>query len=65
MSKKLFELINGITTAVATAAVAWVTYNEPVNATAINSAIGIAAGAVTGICILFVKNEKPEQSEKK
>lgn len=57
MSTKKFELINSITTSLATAAIAWVTYYEPANATAINTAIGIAAGAVSGICVLFVKKE--------
>lgn len=57
MSKKMFALINTLVTAVATGAIAWVTYYEPANATAINAAIGIAAGAVSQICNLFVKAE--------
>ncbi len=62
MSKKMFELINGIATGVATAAIAWVTYNEFENTPAIASAINIALGAVSSICILFVKGApKPEQ----
>ena len=59
----MFELISGIVTAVTTGAIAWVTYNEPDNATTINSAIGIAAGAITQICILFVKTEQPAQND--
>ena len=62
MSKKMFELINGIATALATAAIAWVTYNEPENTTEISSAISIALGAVSSICILFVKDApQPEK----
>lgn len=57
MSKKMFALINTMVTVVATGAIAWVTYYEPANATVINSAIGIAAGAVSQICNLFVKAE--------
>lgn len=57
MSKKTFALINTMVTVVATGAIAWVTYYEPSNATVINSAIGIAAGAVSQICNLFVKAE--------
>ena len=60
MSKKLFALISGIVTAATTAAIAYVTYAEPANATAINSAISIAAGAIVQICNLFIKTE-PEQ----
>ena len=57
MSKKMFALINTMVTVVATGAIAWVTYYEPANATVINSAIGIAAGAVSQISNLFVKAE--------
>lgn len=60
MSKKTFALINTMVTVVATGAIAWVTYYEPANATVINSAIGIAAGAISQICNLFVKPE-PEK----
>lgn len=58
----MFELINGIATGVATAAIAWVTYKEFDNTPAIASAINIALGAVSGICMLFVKGApQPEQ----
>ena len=60
MSKKMFALISGIVTAATIAAIAYVTYAEPANATAINSAIAIAAGAITQICNLFIKPE-PEK----
>ena len=60
MSKKVFALISAITTAVTTAAIAWVTYYEPANATVINSAIGIIAGAITQVCNLFVKDTAKE-----
>ena len=53
----MFALVNTMVTVVATGAIAWVTYYEPVNATVINSAIGIAAGAISQICNLFVKAE--------
>ena len=56
----MFALINTMTTVVATGAIAWVTYYEPAHATEINAAIGIAAGAVSQICNLFVKPE-PEK----
>lgn len=55
MSKKMFALISGLVTAVSTAALAYVTYEEFANATEINSAISIAAGAIVQICNLFVK----------
>lgn len=57
MKKKTFALITGLVTAVQTAAVAYVTYAEPVQAAAINSAIVIAGGAIIEICNLFVKPE--------
>ena len=60
MSKKMFALISGIVTAATTAAIAYVTYAEPANTTTINSAITIAAGAITQICNLFIKPE-PEK----
>lgn len=56
MSKKLYALIGGLTTAVSGAAVAVVTYCAPENVGAINSAIGVAEGAVITICGLFVEN---------
>ncbi len=57
MKKKTFALITGLVTAVQTAAVAYVTYAEPTQAAAINSAIVIAGGAIIEICNLFVKPE--------
>lgn len=60
MSKKMFTLINSLLTVVSTGAIAFVTYYEPANATAINTAIGVAAGAISTICNLFVKPE-PEK----
>ena len=56
----MFALISGLVTAATTAAVAYVTYTEPANATVINSAISIGAGAIVQICNLFVKPE-PEK----
>ena len=63
MSKKMFALINTMVTVVATGAIAWVTYYEPTNATAINTAIGIGAGALTQIFNLFVKPEPETKKE--
>ena len=57
MKKKTFALITGLVTAVQTAAVAYVTYAEPEQAAAINSAIVIAGGAIIEICNLLVKPE--------
>lgn len=56
----MFTLINSLLTAVSTGAIAFVTYYEPANATAINTAIGVATGAISTICNLFVKAE-PEK----
>lgn len=53
MNKKVYALIGGLTTAVAGAAIALVTYFEPAAASAINAAIEVAAGAVMTICGLF------------
>lgn len=56
MNKRLFTLISAITTAVAGAALALVTYFDPTYAEAINSSIGIFEGAVIGILSNFVKD---------
>jgi hypothetical protein len=63
MSKKMFTLINSLLTAVSTGAIAFVTYYEPANATAINTAIGVATGAISTICNLFVKTEPETKKE--
>lgn len=58
MSKKLFNLIVGISGGVAAIASALVTYFDPSYAPAIVGGIGIAETAVVEICNLFVKVEK-------
>lgn len=50
MSKKMFNLVIGVTGGVAAIASAVVTYMQP-------AYIGIGSTAVTEICSLFVKNE--------
>lgn len=65
MKKKTFALISGIVSGVQTIAVAAVTYYAPDHATAINSAIVIAGGAVIQICNLFVEPEPAPAPEDK
>lgn len=55
MTKKVYNLIVGITGAVATAAIALVTYFDPAHSVAINTGIGIAETAVIEIVSLFVE----------
>lgn len=57
MSKKVFNLVVGVTGGVATIASAVVTYMQPTYAAQIVAAIGIGSTAVTEICSLFVKAE--------
>jgi hypothetical protein len=63
MKKKTFALISGIVSGLQTIAVAAVTYYSQDHATAINSAIVIAGGAVIQICNLFVEPD-PETTKK-
>lgn len=56
MSKKVFTLVSGIVTGLQTIGVAIVTYTSPEYATAINSSIVIAGGAIIEICNLFTKD---------
>lgn len=58
MSKKTYALIGGITTGVATIAVALVTYFEPSYAAAINASVGVIEGAVVTCAGLFVNEQK-------
>lgn len=53
MNKKSFNLVATLTTVVATAAIALVTYFEPGNAEAINASISIAESALIAICANF------------
>lgn len=57
MSKKMFNLVIGVTGGVAAIASAVVTYMQPAYAVQIVASIGIGSTAVTEICSLFVKNE--------
>ena len=57
MSKKMFNLIVGVSGGVAAIASAVVTYIQPAYATAIVAAIGIAETAAVEICSLFVEKE--------
>ncbi len=55
MSKKTFNLVIGITGAVAAAASAVVVFLAPPAAPAIVASIGVAETAITEICSKFVK----------
>ena len=57
MSKKMFNLVIGVTGGACAIASAVVTYMQPASAVQIVAAIGIGSTAVTEICSLFVKNE--------
>lgn len=57
MSKKMFNLVVGVSGGVAAIASAVVTYIQPAYATAIVAAIGIAETAAVEICSLFVEKE--------
>ena len=57
MSKKVFNLVVGVSGGVAAIASAVVTYIQPAYATAIVGAIGIAETTAVEICSLFVNKE--------
>lgn len=57
MSKKMFNLVVGVTGGVAAIASAVVTYMQPAYAVQIVASIGIVETAVAEICSLFVKTE--------
>ena len=57
MSKKVFNLVVGVTGGVAAIASAVVAYVQPAYTPQIVAAIGIGSTAVTEICSLFVKAE--------
>lgn len=57
MSKKMFNLVVGVTGGVAAIASAVVTYMQPAYAVQIVAAIGIGSTAVAESCSLFVKTE--------
>lgn len=54
MSKKVFQLITGVVSGVATIASAVVVFMAPPMAPAIVAGIDIAAGAIIEICSLFI-----------
>lgn len=58
MSKRVFALVSGIVGGLQTIGVAWVTYESPEYATAINSSIVIVGAAIIEICNLFIKTEE-------
>ena len=58
MSKKVFNLVVGISGGIAAIASAVVAYVEPAFTPAIIGAIGIVETATTEICSLFVKESK-------
>lgn len=60
MSKKVFNLIVGISGGVSAIASAVVSFFQPSFTPAIVGAIGIAETAVVEICSLFVKTESAE-----
>lgn len=57
MSKKVYQLIVGVSGGVCAIAIALVTYFNPQYAAAINGAIAIGETAVAEACALFVKKE--------
>lgn len=57
MSKKLYQLIVGISGGVCAIAIAVVTYANPTYAAAINGAIAIGETAIAEACALFVKEK--------
>jgi len=56
MSKKMFNLVAGITGGLATIATAVITYFQPQYATAIVGCVGIVETAVIECCSLFRKD---------
>ena len=57
MSKKVFNLIVGITGGIATIASALVAFFNPAYETAIIASIGVAETAIVEICSKFVKEK--------
>lgn len=57
MSKKVFNLVVGITGGISAIAVAVVTFLQPHYCVAINGAIAIAQTAITEILTLFIEKE--------
>lgn len=57
MSKKVFELIVGISGGIATIACSIVAYLDPAYETAIIASIGVVETAIVEICTKFVKEK--------
>lgn len=62
MSKKLYALIVGLTSAVCAAGIVLVTYFNPPYAEPINGSISLFEGFVAGVCALFLEN--PQEKKK-
>lgn len=63
MSKKKYVLVSTLVTCAFGAAAAIVTYTGVKDATIINSALGVAEGAIITICSLFVKGGVQNQKK--
>ena len=57
MSKKLYQLIVGVSGGACAIAIALVTYFDPAYSAAINGAIAIGETAIAEACALFVKEK--------
>lgn len=62
MSKRLYALIVGLTSAVCAAGIVLVTFFDPKYAEAINGSISLFEGFVAGVCALFLN--PPEEKKK-
>lgn len=58
MSKKVFRIISGVTTAVAAAGVAIANIVAPGNGAVASGIIVVVAGCVDEICTLFIKESE-------
>lgn len=63
MSKKMYVLVSTLVTCVFGAAAAIVTYMGVKDATIINSALGVAEGAIITICGLFTEGGAPAEKK--
>lgn len=57
MSKKVYQLVVGVSGGIAAIAVAVVTFANPTYAEAINASVVVAEAAITEICSFFVTEE--------
>lgn len=65
MSKRLYALIVGLTSAVCAAGIVLVTYFNPHYAEAINGSISLFEGFVAGVCALFLDESNKEKKNGK